>query len=37
LQRQFCDTLQGYLFSKPLNANDFIELAVENKKKTEKK
>lgn len=34
LQNQFCDTLQGYLFSKPLNANDFIELATENKKKT---
>lgn len=26
LQNQFCDTLQGYLFSKPLNSTDFIEL-----------
>ena len=25
LQDQFCDTLQGYLFSKPLNSTDFIE------------
>lgn len=36
LQRQFCDTLQGYLFSKPLNANDFIELVIDNKKKLER-
>jgi EAL domain-containing protein (putative c-di-GMP-specific phosphodiesterase class I) len=36
LQRQFCDTLQGYLFSKPLNANDFIALAISNKKKLSK-
>ena len=26
LKEQFCDTLQGYLFSKPLNSNDFIKL-----------
>lgn len=26
LQQQFCDTLQGYLFSKPIKSNDFIEL-----------
>ena len=25
LQNQFCDTLQGYLFSEPLNSTDFIE------------
>lgn len=31
LQEQFCDTLQGYLFSKPLDAEKFIEL-LENKK-----
>lgn len=28
LQNQFCDTLQGYLFSKPLNSTDFIELCI---------
>ncbi len=32
LQSQFCDTLQGYLFSKPLNSNDFIELLDNNKR-----
>lgn len=32
LQNQFCDTLQGYLFSKPLSALDFIELLKENQK-----
>lgn len=32
LQNQFCDTLQGYLFSKPLNSTDMIELL--SKKKT---
>lgn len=26
LQQQFCDTLQGYLFSKPVNSSQFIEL-----------
>lgn len=26
LQKQFCDTLQGYLFSKPLHADEFVEL-----------
>lgn len=26
LQKQFCDTLQGFLFSKPLNSTDFIEM-----------
>lgn len=31
LQNQFCDTLQGYLFSKPLNATDFIELLSKHK------
>lgn len=31
LQNQFCDTLQGYLFSKPLNSNDFIELLSKHK------
>lgn len=31
LQEQFCDTLQGYLFSKPLNSTDFIELISNNK------
>lgn len=31
LQDQFCDTLQGYLFSKPLNSTDFIELLSKHK------
>ena len=31
LQSQFCDTLQGYLFSKPLNSTDFIELLSRHK------
>lgn len=31
LQNQFCDTLQGYLFSKPLNYTDFIELLSKHK------
>ena len=31
LQYQFCDTLQGYLFSKPLNSTDFIELLSKHK------
>ena len=31
LQNQFCDTLQGYLFSKPLNSTDFIELLSNHK------
>ena len=31
LQNQFCDTLQGYLFSKPLNSTDFIELLSKHK------
>ena len=32
LQSQFCDTLQGYLFSKPLSATDFIDLLRKTKK-----
>lgn len=31
LQSQFCDTLQGYLFSKPLNSTDMIELLSKRK------
>ena len=31
LQNQFCDSLQGYLFSKPLNSTDFIELLSKHK------
>ncbi|MGN0390109.1 MAG: EAL domain-containing protein [Wujia sp.] len=31
LQNQFCDTLQGYLFSKPLSSTDFIELLSKHK------
>ena len=31
LQNQFCDTLQGYLFSKLLNSTDFIELLSKHK------
>lgn len=31
LQNQFCDTMQGYLFSKPLNSTDFIELLSKHK------
>ena len=31
LQNQFCDTLQGYLFSKPLNSTGFIELLSKHK------
>ncbi len=31
LQAQFCDTLQGYLFSKPLTSTDFIELLSKHK------
>lgn len=31
LQNQFCDPLQGYLFSKPLNSTDFIELLSKHK------
>ena len=31
LQNQFCDTLQGYLFSKPLNSTDFIDLLSKHK------
>lgn len=34
LQAQFCDTLQGYLFSRPLNSDAFIELLSETKKKS---
>ena len=30
LRPQLCDTLQGYLFSKPLGSNKFIELLDEN-------
>ena len=37
LQNQFCDTLQGYLFSKPVNANAFIELLDKSKKALNKK
>ena len=32
LQSQFCDTLQGFLFSKPLSSTDFIELLSKHKK-----
>ena len=32
LQKQFCDTLQGYLFSKPLSSTKFIELLDKSKK-----
>lgn len=32
LQEQFCDTLQGYLFSKPVSGGAFINLLDENKK-----
>lgn len=32
LRDQFCDTLQGYLFSKPLKSNDFIDLLNKNNK-----
>ena len=32
LQAQFCDTLQGYLFSRPLNSDAFIDLLSEAKK-----
>ena len=32
LQSQFCDTLQGFLFSKPLSSTDFIELLSRHKK-----
>lgn len=32
LQQQFCDTLQGYLFSKPVNSSQFIELLDKTKK-----
>ncbi|MGN0367268.1 MAG: EAL domain-containing protein [Wujia sp.] len=31
LQSQFCDTLQGYLFSQPLSSTDFIEMLSKNK------
>jgi EAL domain-containing protein (putative c-di-GMP-specific phosphodiesterase class I) len=34
LQNQFCDTLQGYLFSKPLSSSDFIELLDKNQHRT---
>lgn len=30
LQNQFCDTLQGYLFSRPLNSDAFIKLLDKN-------
>lgn len=36
LQEQFCDTLQGYLFSKPISATDFIELLDKSKKALKK-
>lgn len=32
LQEQFCDTLQGFLFSKPVTGAEFIELLKENAK-----
>lgn len=32
LQKQFCDTLQGYLFSKPVTGAQFIDLLKENVK-----
>lgn len=37
LQRQFCDTLQGYLFSKPVNNIDFIDLLEKSKKALSKR
>ena len=33
LQEQFCDTLQGYLFSKPLKSTKLIDLLVDLKKR----
>ena len=37
LQEQFCDTLQGYLFSRPLPAKSFIDLVGDNTKDSNKK
>ncbi len=37
LQQQFCDTLQGYLFSKPVNSNQFIELLDKTRKALKEK
>ena len=37
LQDQFCDTLQGYLFSKPVNSNDFMDLLEKSTKALNKK
>ncbi len=37
LQQQFCDTLQGYLFSKPVNSIQFIELLAKTKDALSKK
>ncbi len=34
LQSQFCDTLQGYLFSRPLDSDDFIKLVAKSKKES---
>lgn len=34
LQDQFCDTLQGYLFSRPLDSEAFIKLLDKNTKQT---
>ncbi len=36
LQEQFCDTLQGYLFSKPISSSKFIELLDKSKKALER-
>ncbi|MBE5934008.1 MAG: bifunctional diguanylate cyclase/phosphodiesterase, partial [Lachnospiraceae bacterium] len=37
LQQQFCDTLQGYLFSKPVKGADFINLLEKSKQALNKK
>ena len=37
LQQQFCDTLQGYLFSKPVKGEDFINLLEKSKQALNKK
>ncbi len=37
LRDQFCDTLQGYLFSKPVNSSQFIELLSKTKDALNKK
>ena len=34
LQDQLCDTLQGYLFSKPITAAELVKIITEKKKLT---